>query len=89
MSSLSENKNRFSEVTTVSTLSIQYIYVKHQFSDLEDFAWSRMFLKAILTVFLLGVALTLGEYHNCKDDPVRGLKGPKLDLSILKSLDSR
>ena len=44
-------------------------------------------MKAILTVFLLGVALTLGEYHNCKDDPVRGIKETKLDLSILKGLD--
>ena len=46
-----------------------------------------MFLKAILTVFLLDFALTLGEYQNCKHDPVRGLKKTKLDLSILKGLD--
>ena len=56
---------------------------------LKTFAWSRMFLKAILTVFLLDFALTLGEYQNCKHDPdpVIGLKKTKLDLSILKGLD--
>ena len=87
MSSLSENKNRFSEVTTVIMyLLCQYSTFTSNISDLQDFAWSisRMFLKVPLTVFLLGVALRNGEY-NCKDDLDTGLQENK--LPILKGLD--